>query len=137
MVVGGANGIGLAIATELAKRDKTKKVYIIDKSPLSDENRLPKMESYQCDLTGNDFSIFDKLQDIDGLMITAGFGRLALFKDVPESMIATYFNVNTIGVIRVIKHYYDKLFKRRFLLWCNGKHCWFYVISVLLALWGD
>lgn len=42
-------------------------------------------------------------------MITVGFGRLALFNDIPEQMISTYFNVNTIGVIRVIKHYYDKL----------------------------
>lgn len=112
MVVGGANGIGLAIATELSNRSETEKVYVIDKAPLSEENRLAKMESYQCDLTGDDFSIFDKIQDIDGLMITAGFGRLALFRDVPESMISTYFKVNTIGVIRVIKHYYDKLLSK-------------------------
>lgn len=109
LVVGGANGIGLAIATELAKRKDTHMVYVVDKAPLSEENRLPKMVSYQCDLTGDDYSIFDKIRDIDGLMITAGFGRLALFKDVPESMIPTYFNVNTIGVIRVIKHYFNKL----------------------------
>lgn len=109
LVVGGANGIGLAIATELAKREETEGVFIVDKSPLAEENRLPKMESYQLDLTSSDFSLLDKIQNIDGLMITAGFGKLALFKDIPESMISTYFNVNTIGVIRVIKHYYDKL----------------------------
>ena len=109
LVVGGANGIGLSIATELAKRETTEKVYIVDKALLADENRLSKMESYEFDLTSADYSIFDKLQDVDGVMITAGFGRLALFKDVPESMISTYFNVNTIAVIRVIKHYYDKL----------------------------
>lgn len=109
LVVGGANGIGLSIATELAKRETTEKVYIVDKAPLADENRLSKMESYEFDLTSADYSIFDKLQDVDGVMITAGFGRLALFNDVPESMISTYFNVNTIAVIRVIKHYYDKL----------------------------
>ena len=109
LVVGGANGIGLSIATELAKRETTEKVYIVDKAPLADENRLSKMKSYEFDLTSADYSIFDKLQDVDGVMITAGFGRLALFKDVPESMISTYFNVNTIAVIRVIKHYYDKL----------------------------
>lgn len=109
LVVGGANGIGLAIATELAKREETEGVFVVDKSPLAEENKLPKIESYQLDLTGNDYSLFDKIQNIDGLMITAGFGRLALFKDIPESMISTYFNVNTIGVIRVIKHYYDKL----------------------------
>lgn len=109
LIVGGANGIGLSIATELAKKDGTEKVYILDKAPLAAENRLPKMESFEFDLTSTDYSIFDRLQDVDGIMITAGFGRLALFKDVPESMIATYFNVNTIAVIRVIKHFYDKL----------------------------
>lgn len=109
LVVGGANGIGLSIATEFAKRKTTEKVYIVDKAPLAEENILAKMESYEFDLTSADYGIFDKLQDVDGLMITAGFGRLALFKDVPESMISKYFNVNTIAVIRVIKHYYDKL----------------------------
>ena len=75
LVVGGANGIGLSIATELAKRETTEKVYIVDKAPLADENRLSKMESYEFDLTSADYSIFDKLQDVDGVMITAGFGR--------------------------------------------------------------
>ena len=109
LVVGGANGIGLSIATELAKKEETEKVYIVDKSPLTAANRHDKMESYEFDLTGSNYSIFDNLQDIDGLIVTVGFGRLALFKDIPESMIVKYFNVNTIGVIRVIKHYYDKL----------------------------
>lgn len=35
LVVGGANGIGLSIATEVAKRDDSKKVYIVDKAALS------------------------------------------------------------------------------------------------------
>lgn len=111
LVVGGANGIGLSIATELAKKAETKKVYIFDKSPIASGNVLPKMVYHQFDLTSEDYSIFDSYQDIDCLMITAGFGRLALFKDISEKMIATYFNVNTIGVIRIIKHYYDKLLK--------------------------
>ena len=42
-------------------------------------------------------------------MITAGFGRLALFKDVEESMIPLSFNVNTIPVMRIIKRFYHKL----------------------------
>jgi short-subunit dehydrogenase len=42
-------------------------------------------------------------------MITAGFGRLALFKDVDEGMIPLSFNVNTIPVMRVIKRFYHKL----------------------------
>ena len=42
-------------------------------------------------------------------MITAGFGNLALFKDIPEEMIDNYFIVNTISVLRIIKHFYPKL----------------------------
>ena len=109
LVVGGANGIGLSIAKVLASRDTTEKVYIIDKAPLAEEYKEPKIESYQFDLTSEDYSILDKFQDIDGLIITAGFGKLALFEDIDEKMIPLYFNVNTIAVIRVIKHFYAKM----------------------------
>ena len=109
LVVGGANGIGLSIATELANRADVEKVYILDKASLSDEYANEKFEAYQFDLTQEDYSIFDKFKDIDTLMITAGFGRLALFKDVEEEMIPLSFNVNTIPVMRIIKRFYHKL----------------------------
>lgn len=109
LVVGGANGIGLSIATELAGRPYIEKVYIVDKAPISEEYANEKFEPYQFDLTQEDYSIFDKFHDIDTLMITAGFGRLALFKDVEESMIPLSFNVNTIPVMRIIKRFYYKL----------------------------
>lgn len=109
LVVGGANGIGLSIATELAARQDVEKVYIVDKAAIAEESMNPKFEGYQFDLTQEDYSIFDKFKDIDTLMITAGFGRLALFKDVDENMIPLSFNVNTIPVMRIVKRFYDKL----------------------------
>jgi short-subunit dehydrogenase len=109
LIVGGANGIGLSIAKQLTARDGVEKIYIVDKEPLSPAYKEDKIENYQFDLTSADYSFFDRFEDIDGLMITAGFGRLALFNDIPEEMIATYFNVNTIAAIRVIKHFYDRL----------------------------
>lgn len=109
LVVGGANGIGLSIATELANRSDIEKVYIVDKASLSEEYANDKFEVYQFDLTQENYTIFDNFQDIDTLMITAGFGRLALFKDVDESMIPLSFNVNTIPVMRIIKRFYNKL----------------------------
>lgn len=109
LVVGGANGIGLSMAHILAERAETEKVYVVDKATLAEEFKHEKIESVQFDLTSQDYAVFDKYNDIDGLIITAGFGRLALFKDIPEEMIAIYFNVNTIPVIRIIKHFYDKL----------------------------
>ena len=109
LVVGGANGIGLSIAHVLAKRTSTEKVFIVDKAKLQDEYYHPKIESYQFDLTENDYSFFDRFGDINALMITAGFGKLALFKDVPEQHIVDSFNVNTISVLRLVKHFYNKL----------------------------
>lgn len=109
LIVGGANGIGLSMAHILAERTETEFVYVVDKAALAEEFMHEKIKSVQFDLTCHDYSVFDEFQDIDGLIITAGFGRLALFKDIPEEMISTYFNVNTIPVIRIIKHFYDKL----------------------------
>lgn len=109
LVVGGANGIGLSIATELAKRETTEIVYIVDKVVVADEYKHPKFRAYQFDLTQSDYSIFNQFDDIDALMITAGFGRLQLFRDVDEQMIVNSFNVNTIPVLRIIKHFYPKL----------------------------
>ena len=109
LVVGGANGIGLSIATELAKRDFVEKVYIVDKLPLLEEFNNSKFETFQFDLTNEDYSFFDRFKDINALMITAGFGKLALFKDVPESHIMNSFNVNTIPVLRLVHKFYGKL----------------------------
>ena len=109
LVVGGANGIGLSIAKVLTAKDEIEKVYIVDKAELASEYQEDKIESYQFDLTNDDYSIFDRFNDINGLIITAGFGRLSLFEDIDERMIPLYFNVNTVAVIRVIKHFYEKM----------------------------
>ncbi|MBO4821644.1 MAG: SDR family oxidoreductase [Prevotella sp.] len=109
LVVGGANGIGLAIATELALRPETEKVYVVDKAPLAEENKRENIESWQFDLTAGDYSFFDRFSDIDAVMLTAGFGKLALFRDVPEQHIIDSFQVNTIATMRLIKRFYSKL----------------------------
>ena len=109
LIAGGSNGIGLAMAQLLANRNETEKVYIVDKAPLADVHRHEKIEWHMLDLTSDDYSVLESISDIDGLIITAGFGRLALFDDIDEKMIPLYFQVNTIGVIRLIKHYYKKM----------------------------
>ena len=109
LVVGGANGMGLSIATELAKRDEVEKVYIVDKAPIVEEFSNSKFESFQFDLTNEDYSFFDRFTDINALMITAGFGKLALFRDIPEGYIMNSFNVNTIPVLRLVHRFYGKL----------------------------
>ena len=109
LIIGGANGIGLAMATTLLQRENCEKVYVVDKAPLSEAHAHPKLQSFQFDLTTGDYSFFDQFTDIDGLIITAGFGRLALFQDVEEQHIIDSFAVNTVAVIRIIRHFYDRL----------------------------
>ena len=109
LIVGGANGIGLAIAMELAARSDMRCVHIVDKSPLSEEYRRDNVRSYEFDLTQEDYSFFDQFQSIDTLFISAGFGRLALFKDIDEKLISSYFSVNTVASIRILKHFYNRL----------------------------
>lgn len=109
LIVGGANGIGLSIATELANRNDCEKIYIVDRANVADINKHPKFESYQFDLTNEDYSFFSQFSGIDTLMITAGFGRLALFKDLDEQYIISSMNVNATSVMRLIHHFYDKI----------------------------
>lgn len=109
LIVGGANGIGLSIAQQFAKRDTIEKIYIVDKVQLQEQYAHSKIVSFQFDLTNEDYSFFDRFTDINALMITAGFGKLSLFKDVPEQHIIDSFNVNTIPVLRLIKRFYNRL----------------------------
>ena len=109
LVVGGANGIGLAIATLLAQDKEYEKVYIVDKATVAQEHMCDKFEHIAFDLRSDDYSLFDRFTDIDTLMITAGFGRLAHFTDIDEKHIVDSFSVNTTAVIRIIHHFYDRL----------------------------
>lgn len=109
LVVGGANGIGLSVATELANRHDCDNIYIVDRASVAEENMHPKFESYQFDLTNEDYSFFGRFTDIDTLMITAGFGRLALFKDLDEQYIINSMSVNATAVMRLIHQFYDKI----------------------------
>lgn len=109
LIVGGANGIGLSIATELAHRPEVEKVYVVDKVAVEPEHVNAKFECHLLDLANDDYTLFDRIRDIDTLVITAGFGQLALFRDVTEEYIVNSFNVNTVAAMRIIKRYYDLL----------------------------
>ena len=50
LVIGGANGIGLSIATELAEREECEKVYIVDKANIENENKNSKRNSLKLPL---------------------------------------------------------------------------------------
>lgn len=106
LVVGGSNGIGLSITLRLEGYDT---VYVLDKREPACP--IPAHVRYlPFDLLEKDYSLLDRLDEsVSTLVITAGYGRLALFNDVEECEIERMFMVNTVGVIRILKHFYRKL----------------------------
>ena len=136
LVVGGANGIGLTIATLLAESAEYGKVYIIDRVDVDPNYAHPKFEYRNFDLRSEDFSLFDEFKGVDTLMITAGFGRLAHFADVEEQHIVDSFSVNTTAVVRIIHHFYDRLLaKEEFYCGVMGSIAGF-MSSPLFAVYG-
>lgn len=109
LIVGGANGIGLSIAQELSQKQQVERIYIVDKSELENIYKHPKIQNYVFDITNKDYSFFDQFNDINTLIITAGFGKLSLFENLDEEYIINSFNVNTISVIRIIKKFFYKI----------------------------
>lgn len=136
LVVGGANGIGLAIARELALNRGHERVYIVDKVAPNKEHMLEQFRFTEFDLSGSDFALFDSFSDIDTLIITAGFGRLAHFAEVEEEHITASMAVNATAVMRIIHHFYPRLSsKEPFRVAVMGSIAGF-ISSPLFAVYG-
>ena len=136
LIVGGANGIGLTIASIMAQDSKYEKIYILDKVAMEGKYDCDKFSHHIFDLRSDDYSIFDNFSDIDTLMITAGFGRLAHFADVQEQHIIDSFSVNTTAVIRIVHHFYKRLLdKQDFYCGIMGSIAGF-MSSPLFAIYG-
>ncbi len=106
MVVGGSNGIGLALAFQLLGRGYTEVVVADKEKPNAEDARIKYLK---LDLRDCDFSVLREHQDIDTLIITAGFGRPALFSTITAKEIENSFSVNAMAAIQILRAYYDKL----------------------------
>lgn len=112
IVVGGSNGIGLAIVKVLI--DKKYKVIIVDKNEPDSTamNINDDFEYINTDLVYFDRDLFVKLSkdcEIEILMVTAGFGRAAAFEYLHTSEIERLMKVNAVATIEIIRCFYDRL----------------------------
>lgn len=109
LVVGGSSGVGLSMVLQLVRDASVECVFVVDKAEFPVTYKDNKIVWHHCDLSIGDFSVFDGLEDIQALYITAGFGRLNWFQDISRDYIDASFSVNAIAPIQIIRHYYDKL----------------------------
>lgn len=106
IVIGGANGIGLAIALKLSTFCKT--VIIIDKSEPIESLPL-NIIFYKENLINSDFLFIESMLDADFVFYSAGFGRVAPFETFASKEIDNSFAVNTIAPIKIITLYSNRL----------------------------
>lgn len=112
VIVGGSNGIGLAIANDLIS--KGYHACILDRlAPETDALADSRQFTYYpCDLLYFDEGLFAQLAgdaEVELLMITAGFGRVADFEYLHHAEIANMLTVNTVSAIKIIRFFYDRI----------------------------
>lgn len=107
LVIGGSNGIGLAIALEMEKRGSL--VHVVDKTGNDLLGTHEDIRFHQVNLLTTDFSFLNDLKDINTLVITAGFGRIAPFEEILEQEIQNSFQVNSIAALKVLHFFFPKM----------------------------
>lgn len=108
LVVGGSNGIGLAISLKLASQ--IREVIILDKD--EPDSQLPSNISFKkCNLLLSDPFENEQFDDVNVLIITAGFGRIAPFETFEQKEIQNIYQVNSVALTCVIRHFYPRMLK--------------------------
>ena len=106
LIIGGSNGIGLALAKCLL--DKDYRITIADRCR-PDSLADSQYEYRQVNLVNADFGFLSSVAPIDTLLITAGFGRVTPFEEITEAEIDNSLKVNTLTVLRTLHHFYSQL----------------------------
>lgn len=111
IVLGGSNGIGLAISLDLLKRGYG--LYIVDRNKPDEKYLFDKdIEWIECDLKDFDMEIFENLakdNNIELLMITAGVGRVSRFENLDVTEIKNQMQINTISIMEIIRIFYNRI----------------------------
>ena len=114
VVVGGSNGIGLAIAASLLKKGYY--VYILDVLSVDDQLNVyqGRYEYVYFDVRNLDYDILNTLknnENIKILMITAGVGRIADFEKLHPVEVQKTLEINT-AAISIVHAFYERIKSR-------------------------
>lgn len=111
LVIGGSNGIGLAISKGLIRRGYF--VEICDRCVVDDGNIESSSYRYHyCDLMDLEEEHFVELakeNDIELLMITAGVGRIADFQAHHVAEIDHMLTINATTTIKILRIFYERI----------------------------
>ena len=114
VVVGGSNGIGLAISKNLI--DKGYFIEICDRLKPDDEILDTNHFRYHyCNLMDFDEGLFSSLandREISVLMVTAGVGRVADFSAHHIAEIEKMFTIDTVSTIKLFRIFYDRIISK-------------------------
>ena len=111
VVIGGSNGIGLAISKLLVEKEYY--LEICDLTAPEDEVLPDEHYRYNyCDLQDFDEELFLSLandKDVDILIITAGVGRVADFQYHHIAEVDKMFTIDTVALIKIFRLFYDRI----------------------------
>lgn len=106
VVIGGANGIGLAISHNLIK--KGYKPVVLDLV----EPKNIECEFHYFDMLDMDECLLKELAEdssVDFLMVTAGIGRICSFEYLHPSEIQKLMTINSVSTIKIFSYFYNRI----------------------------
>lgn len=112
IVVGGSNGIGLAVTNSLIKEGYFVNILDIvspDEKNIIDIHRYDYKMIDLLHLDIYDLKSYEEDPDINFLMITAGFGRVAPFSSISHFEISDLMQVNATSAIQILKYFYKRI----------------------------
>ena len=112
VIIGGSNGIGLAITNALTSQGYHACILDIREPDNALLTAPSNCTYYPCNLLDLDEALFQNLcsdPQVQVLMITAGFGRVADFEYLHIAEIDRLLQVNTVSAIQILRLFYDRI----------------------------
>lgn len=118
VVIGGSNGVGLAVSAGLLERGYY--VYVLDVCPVDEQlnSFCGQYEFVEFDVRSIDTELLAKLKDdpaVKVLMITAGIGRIAEFEKLHPVEVQKTIEINT-AAISIIRAFYERIRSQDFFM---------------------